>query len=146
VRSYFAYGSNMIVDTMRQRCPTARFEGIARLRDYRFRIVRSGYASLLWEQGAVAYGVLWSVSARDERSLDGYEEIAAGLYHRTHLSVETSAADGKRERRVTALAYLAADPGLGRPRRGYLEPILAAARAHRLPEASLADIARYELS
>jgi hypothetical protein len=142
VRSYFAYGSNMIVDTMRQRCPMARFEGMARLRDYRFRIVRSGYASLLWEQGAVAYGVLWSISARDQRSLDGYEEIAAGLYHRVHLSVER--VSGERPERVTALVYLAADPGLGQPRRGYLEPILAAARAHRLPDVTLADIARYE--
>jgi hypothetical protein len=140
MRSYFAYGSNMIVATMRQRCPTARFEGVAWLRDYRFRIVRSGYASLLWEQGAVVYGVLWSISPRDERSLDAYEEIAAGLYHRTYITVETLADDGRRERRVTALAYITADRGLGRPRPGYLAPILAAARAHRLPEATLADI------
>jgi hypothetical protein len=137
MRSYFAYGSNMIVAAMRERCPGARFLDVARLSNHRFRIVRSGYASLVWEQGAEAYGILWAVGPRDERALDDYEEIAAGLYRRSFLRVERID-DGKWE---TALVYLAVDKNPGRPRRGYIVPILDAAHAHGLPAEALADIA-----
>jgi|SRR5579862_5755020 len=137
MRSYFAYGSNMIVAAMRERCPGARFLGVARLPNHRFRIVRSGYASLVWEQGAVAYGVLWSVAPRDERALDTYEEIAAGLYRRVFFKVERI----DDEVWETALVYLATDASPGRPRGGYLAPILDAAMAHGLPSEALADIA-----
>lgn len=127
----------MIVAAMRERCPGARFLGIGRLPNHRFRIVRSGYASLAWEQGAAAYGVLWSVAPRDERALDEYEEISAGLYRRVFFSVErVDEGDW-----MTALVYLATDASPGRARRGYLAPILDAAQAHGLPVAALADIA-----
>jgi gamma-glutamylcyclotransferase len=143
MRPYLAYGSNMIVADMRRRCPTARVQGVARLRDHRFRIVRSGYASLARESGAIAYGILWSISAADEQRLDTYEEVAAGLYRRAHLAVDTIGKDGKVGNPVTALVYLARDAGLGRPRRFYLEPILAAMQAHGLPGEALANIARW---
>jgi len=137
MRQYFAYGSNMIVAAMRERCPGAQFIGVARLPNYRFRIVRSGYASLVWEQGAAAYGVLWSITPRDERALDGYEEVAAGLYRRVFFKVERID-DGEW---ATALVYLASDQSPGRPGRGYLAAILDAAHAHGLPAPALADIA-----
>jgi gamma-glutamylcyclotransferase len=143
MRPYFAYGSNMIVADMRRRCPTARFQGVARLRDHGFRIVRSGYASLAREPGAVAYGILWSISAADEQRLDTYEEVAAGLYRRAYLAVETIEKDGGVGDPVTVLVYLARDAGLGRPRRFYLEPILAAMQAQEFPGEALADIARW---
>jgi len=143
MRPYFAYGSNMIVEDMRRRCPSACFLGVARLRGYRFRIARSGYASLAREPGAMAYGTLWSISAADEQRLDAYEEVATGLYRRTHLAVETFGAESGSSRRVGALVYLARDPGSGRPRGDYLERILAAARRHRLPGAALTDIERF---
>lgn len=124
---------------MRERCPTARFHGIARLRDHGFRIVRSGYASLAWERGATVYGVLWSVAPRDERYLDAYEDIAAGLYRRACRTVEASSDAA----RIVALTYLARDGALGRPRRFYVETIVQAAQSHGLPPAAVADIARW---
>jgi hypothetical protein len=142
MRPYFAYGSNMIVEDMRRRCPTARFQGTARLHDHRFRIVRAGYASLGRAPGATAYGILWSISAADEQRLDTYEEVSAGLYRRAYLSVEAIDTGGA-GKPVTALVYLARDASLGRPRRFYLQPILAAMRAHGLPGEALADIARW---
>jgi hypothetical protein len=145
MRPYFAYGSNMIVEDMRRRCPTARFQGTARLHDHRFRIVRAGYASLGRVPGATVYGLLWSISAADEQRLDTYEEVAAGLYRRAYLSVEAINTDGGVGKPVTALVYLARDASLGRPRRFYLAPILAAMRAHGLPAEALADLARWSL-
>ena len=139
MRPYFAYGSNMIAERMRRHCPHARAKGIAFLPGYGFRIVRSGYASLARAAAATAYGILWEISASDEQRLDTYEEIAVGLYRRAYLPVETLASG---ERRI-ALVYLACDQALGRPRTGYLEPILVAAAAHGLPEEARAELARW---
>jgi hypothetical protein len=143
MRPYFAYGSNIVADAMKRRCPTARFVGAARLRHYRFAIVRSGYASVVPERNAVAYGVLWLLTPADERRLDGYEEIATGLYRRACLGVELIANHHDNGRRVGALVYLAGDAGLGRPRPDYLEPILAAAQSHEFPLSACAEIARW---
>lgn len=140
MRPYFAYGSNIVADVVKRRCPTARFLGLARLPHYRFRIVRSGYASVVPERDAVVYGVLWSVTPADERRLDAYEEIATGLYRRAYLGVEPVVAP---DRRVSALVYLAADASLGRPRPDYLAPILAAAQSHGFPPSACAEIARW---
>ncbi len=133
----------MIVTDMRRRCPGARYLGVARLRGHRFRIVRSGYASLGRERGATVYGVLWSIGARDAERLDSYEEVAAGLYRRAHIRVETTDETGALVHASPALVYLARDASFGRPRRDYLEPILAAARSHGFPAEALADMARW---
>jgi AIG2-like family len=138
MRFYFAYGSNMIAADMHRRCPSACFEGLAALPHHRFCITRSGYASLRWERGATAHGVLWSISPRDEQRLDAYEEVAEDLYNRDHRGVET--AEG---RHVVALVYFARDHRPGRPRRGYVEAIVDAAREQGLPAAALADIAAW---
>jgi len=143
MRPYFAYGSNIVSNTLKRRCPTARFVGVARLHHYRFGIVRSGYASVVPECHAVLYGVLWLVTAADERRLDAYEEIATGLYRRACLSVEPVPNHRDGRRRISALVYLAKGAGLGRPRPGYLEPILAAAHSHGFPPSACAEIARW---
>jgi hypothetical protein len=142
MRPYFAYGSNIVGDAMKRRCPMAKFVGMARLRHYRFGIVRSGYASVVPERNAVVHGVLWLLTAADERRLDMYEEIATGLYQRACLSVEPIAHHSN-ARRVGALVYLAKDAGLGRPRPDYIEPILAAAQSYGFPPSACAEIARW---
>lgn len=142
MRPYFAYASNIVKDAMEQRCPTARVVGMACLRHYRFRIVRSGYASAVPERNAMVYGILWLVGPADERALDAYEEIARGLYRRTCLTVEPVAKPRGGSQRMAALVYLASDASLGWPRPGYLEPIVAAAREYGFPRPALADIAR----
>ncbi len=139
MRPYFAYGANMNAAAFHRRCPTARFRGTARLGAHCFSITRSGYASALWQKNAELHGILWSVSPRDLRLLDEFEEVAAGLYHRVRLPVEV----GHAHKRVAALVYLARDRRRGRPRRGYVEPILAAARSHGFSLAACTEIARW---
>ena len=69
-RCYFAYGSNMDVEQMRVRCPGSQILGTARLDGYRFRINRRGVATVVAEEGAVAWGVVWDLTREDERTLD----------------------------------------------------------------------------
>jgi len=116
-RPYFAYGSNMVVTQMHQRCPAAQDMGIARLDGWRWRINQQGYATIVPEQSSYVLGVLWSLTSACEAALDDYEEIATGLYTKTYLEI----------RGTQALAYLATNALPGHPLEGYLEAIIAEA-------------------
>ena len=116
-RPYFAYGSNMVVTQMHQRCPAAQDMGIARLDGWRLRINQPGYATIVPEQSAYVLGVLWSLTSACEAALDDYEEIATGLYTKAYLEI----------RGTQALVYLATHALPGHPLAGYLEAIIAEA-------------------
>jgi hypothetical protein len=74
------------------------------------------------------HGVLWRITARDRVSLDAWENVDAGLYRAETLPVR--AASGL----VPALVYFARRSGEGRPKPGYLELVVAAARQWNLPD------------
>lgn len=122
-RRYFAYGANIVAAEMARRCPAAREIGTAVLPDWRFVIGRRGYATMIPESGARVVGVIWSITPACERSLDAFEEIDAGLYHRDVIDVGGE----------PALVYLAADDAPGQPLARYLKPIIAAAAARGFP-------------
>jgi gamma-glutamylcyclotransferase (GGCT)/AIG2-like uncharacterized protein YtfP len=134
---HFAYGSNMSVPMMQQRCPTARFIGRAVLAAHRFIITRDGYASVVPAPGCGVHGVLWRIEPRDLVALHAYENLAAGLYRAATMTVSTERC------RVAALVYVAQRLGIGRPRPGYLELIITAAREAGLPSDHVRDLARW---
>lgn len=127
-RLYFAYGSNMDLGQMATRCPGARVVEGAVLADRRFIIAARGYANVVVAPGEAVFGLLWDLPPADEASLDGYEGVRPGLYHKDECEVLTTGG-----RHVRALLYLAAETGTGDPQPGYLEGIVAAARHHGLP-------------
>jgi gamma-glutamylcyclotransferase (GGCT)/AIG2-like uncharacterized protein YtfP len=124
-RRYFAYGANMVAADMARRCPAAREVGTTILAGWRFLIGREGYATIVPDQRAQVVGVISSITPACERALDSFEEIGHGLYRRETITVAGE----------PALVYLVADAAPGRPRPGYLEPILAAATARGFPAA-----------
>jgi gamma-glutamylcyclotransferase (GGCT)/AIG2-like uncharacterized protein YtfP len=134
---HFAYGSNMDRALMRRNCPAARAIGLASLDGYRFIIAACGYASMARAPGSRVHGVLWRLTPRDERSLDRYEAVASRLYDRHMLAVRTTAG------RATALTYIVGAHGEGRPRSGYMELVLAAARDWQLPDDHIRELARW---
>jgi gamma-glutamylcyclotransferase (GGCT)/AIG2-like uncharacterized protein YtfP len=134
---HFAYGSNMNVEMMRTRCRDARPLGVATLRDWRFLINRDGYATVMPHAGRAVHGVLWQVSSRDLASLNAYEGVETGLYGRHMLPV---ARDG---RPVVALVYIARRRRPGRPRPGYLQTVVEAARHWTLPPPYVAALQRW---
>jgi len=137
-RAYFSYGANMVAGAMARRCPTARLMGKARLDDHALRIGRCGYATVVARRGTAVHGLLWRLGRRDERALDAYEEVAAGLYRKATCVVVLE--DG---RRLSALIYRAARSAPGRARPGYIGPIIAAAIAHGFPPAAIAALSRW---
>ena len=131
---YFAYGANMDAAAMARRCPVSRLIGGGHLPRHRFLIMREGYASVVRDPVRVVYGVLWDLAVDDIPALDRYEGVAGGLYAKATLPV-TTAGGVKR-----ALIYLGRSTAPGRPRPGYLDAVLAAARAAQLPPAYLREI------
>ncbi len=134
---YFAYGANMDVCAMAQRCPTARAIGRARLPRHRFFITSDGYASIARDPRATVHGLLWEVGLSDIRALDRFEEVERGLY--VKLTQPVIAEAGPRR----ALLYVARATEAGAPRPGYLESVLASAQAAGLPASYRTELARF---
>jgi len=90
---YFAYGSNMDSNQMRQRCRTVEVLGAGVLRDYRlaFTVYSSGWgagtADIVYEPGQEVWGVAYVVDIQDLDRLDDYEGCP-DHYRRVQLAVE----------------------------------------------------------
>lgn len=137
---HFAYGSNMSRALMRPRCPGALPIGLASLEGYAFMITADGYASVVRRPGATVHGVLWEVGPRDLAALHAYEAVDRGLYRAEMRPVRTAA--GMRQ----ALVYIGRSRVPGRPRPGYMDLVLNAARAWQLPEPYVKSLARWSVS
>jgi hypothetical protein len=137
---HFAYGSNMSRALMRPRCPDARELGRAVLADHRFLISTDGYATVMPAPGERVHGILWRLTARDRAALNGYERIDAGLFSVRTMPVRAGT------RSLAALVYVGRSRADGRPRPGYLELVVAAAREVGLPDAYVRALARWSPS
>jgi gamma-glutamylcyclotransferase (GGCT)/AIG2-like uncharacterized protein YtfP len=135
---YFAYGSNMDIADMARRCPASRPVGLARLARHRFAILQAGYATVVRDPSATVHGLLYDLALADVPALDRYEDIARGLYRKVLQPVLR-----KQAAPVLALVYIGAGPNRGQPRPGYMEGVIAAARAAGLPTPYLAFLATF---
>ena len=135
---YFAYGSNMDVAAMALRCPRSRALGPARLVRHVFFIMEGGYASVRREARGEVYGVLWDLALSDMGALDAYEDVRSGLYRKLMQPVL---------RGQGACARALVDGGgcvtPAAPLPGYMESVLAAARAWDFPDSYLRDLAAF---
>jgi cation transport regulator ChaC len=131
---HFAYGSNMHRALMRKHAPAAVPAGAATLAHYRFMITADGYASVEPARGETVHGMLWRITPRDRVMLDSWENIAGGLYRAEMLPVHTGG------RQQPALVYIARERPVGRPKAGYMEVVVAAARELGLPPDYVASL------
>mgnify|MGYP000328607356 CR=1 FL=1 len=103
-RLYFAYGSNINLEQMAQRCPDAEAVGPVVLEDYEllFRGNRAGCGVATIEPlpGSQVHGLLWKLTPQCERSLDFYEGYPR-LYGKDDVTVRTS--DGQE---LSVMAYI----------------------------------------
>ncbi|MCP8939019.1 gamma-glutamylcyclotransferase [Alsobacter sp. SYSU M60028] len=131
---YFAYGSNMDRAAMATRCPSARPLGVARLPRHRFLVTVDGYASVARDPRREVHGVVWDLALSDVPPLDRYESVQTGLY--TKISQPVVMNGGAKR----ALIYVGRTDRPGKPKPGYLEAVLAAARSWELPESYLYEM------
>lgn len=120
---YFAYGSNLDLDQMARRCPSARPMGAATLADVclafagQSSIWGGGVATLLPAPGERVHGLLWTMSDEDWVSLDIAEGVPKS-YQRIEREART--VDGATLR---VNAYTKHDPRLAPPSLAYREVI-----------------------
>lgn len=110
-RLYVAYGSNLNLEQMERRCPTAKVVGTAELKDHEL-LFRgssdSAVATVEPKEGASVPVLLWDIQPGDEKALDRYEGFPR-LYGKEDMSVDMG------DRTVEAMVYVMTpgrEPGL----------------------------------
>ena len=89
-RLYIAYGSNLNLEQMAFRCPTAKVVGKSELKDYEllFRGGRRGaVATVEPKAGSTVPVLVWEIQKKDEASLDLYEGYP-NFYDKQMLEIE----------------------------------------------------------
>jgi gamma-glutamylcyclotransferase (GGCT)/AIG2-like uncharacterized protein YtfP len=118
---YLAYGSNLNLAQMANRCPTAKVVGASAMKDWRllFRGAHAGAVANVerYDGGSVPV-LVWAITPDDEAALDRYEGFPF-LYRKESVKVKL---DGKT---VRAMAYIMNEGRpLGQPSAYYYTTIL----------------------
>ena len=119
---YIAYGSNMNIDQMARRCPTAKVVGSGVLENWRLRFKGSDCFSVATVEPSAGYKVpvlVWEIMPKDESSLDVYEGYPR-LYRKEKLFVRI----GKEIRLAMIYIMNADDYDYGNPSEAYYDTIL----------------------
>ena len=88
-RIYLAYGSNINLEQMARRCPTAKVLESKMLRGHELEF--RGVATIVPKKGAEIPVLIWEIGERDEIALDRYEGFPS-LYRKEIFEMEV---DGK---------------------------------------------------
>ena len=122
-RLYLAYGSNLNIRQMKDRCPDARIVGTADLPGWRlmFKGSKSGnYLTIEQDESSTVPVAVWAVSERDEQNLDLYEGYPT-FYYKKELPVTLREAESGKTRAVQAFVYIIHEERkLGRPDESYV--------------------------
>lgn len=101
-RLYIAYGSNLNLEQMKHRCPTAEVVGATVLRNWQLRFRGSSHsavATIERSKGSKVPTLVWRLQPRDEAALDHYEGWPH-LYRKETLRITLNG------RRVYAMVYI----------------------------------------
>ena len=135
---YFAYGSNMAISQMRQRCPGCRRLGKASLPGYEWIITTRGYANVVAHADAIVEGILYELTRDDEEALDRYEGVATGCYDKAAKTVSFG------EEPVEAMVYIDPITDEGVPRDEYVgRMVRAISEANLSPRYVAASMSRF---
>ena len=122
---YLAYGSNLSVAQMAQRCPDAVYVGTAEIENYQllFKGSQSGsYLTIEPKDGSRVPVLVWKISNRDEMYLDRYEGCPT-FYYKKEMTVEMKGIHkGEDLGKVEAIVYIMHEERrLGTPSDFYLQ-------------------------
>lgn len=140
---YFAYGSNMDWEQMKERAPSAEFLSVARLKDHRLAFSRrskhrgGGSADALYDPGQELWGVVYQIDEQDFAELDRAEDIIPGRARNGYRREKSRVCvDGDETRPLEVYIYFAVkekDPPP--PSAPYIQQIVRGAKHWGLPEA-----------
>lgn len=102
-RYYVAYGSNLNIQQMAHRCPTAKLHATGVIKDYELQFKghpQSAFATISKKLGAEVPVAVWEIQKADEYFLDRYEGFPSHYFKRD-VPVELN--DG---REINAMVYI----------------------------------------
>lgn len=147
---YFAYGSNLDWDQMRERCPSATFLCKAELPQYRLDFTRystirkCGVSDVVEDPSGSVRGVVYEIGDQDVARLDkaeGYEEgRPTNSYWRRPITVIKDGVAGDTVDAETYFADQQPDPPL--PSQDYVDHIIRGARYWELPADYIAGLTK----
>ena len=124
MKYYLAYGSNLNLNQMKFRCPTAKVVGIGWIDGYEllFKGSYSGsYLTIEKKEGSRVPVAVWSVQPSDELKLDRYEGYPSFYYKKT-IPIQYIGIVSKRKYQVDAFVYIMHEERkLGIPSKAYIE-------------------------
>lgn len=131
---YFAYGSNMNHEQIKQRCPSSKFIKRASKKGYKF--VYDGYsmkwkaavANIVESTGSVVWGGLFEINDDNLAALDCYENYPKSYDKKTIIVRDD---EGKNH---GAIAYFRVGQKVGVPHEKYREIVIQGASDCGLPE------------
>lgn len=104
-RLYVAYGSNLNLEQMKHRCPTATIYGKGKLHDYKLFFKGMDHNAFLTIEpckGSIVPVALWDIEPEDEKSLDRYEGYPS-FYYKEDVEVELDTGE-----MIRAMVYIMA--------------------------------------
>ena len=128
-RLYLAYGSNLNVEQMKYRCPTAKIYGKGMLHGFRL-LFKGGkenaYLTIEPFIGGKVPVVIWDIKPKDEIVLDKYEGYPS-FYYKDDMEVELETGEV-----VTAMVYIMTKERvrLNLPSRNYLAVVKEGYKEH----------------
>jgi gamma-glutamylcyclotransferase (GGCT)/AIG2-like uncharacterized protein YtfP len=153
---YFAYGSNLCMTQMAERCPSRQVVDRAVLPDQALIFPRRslrrecGVASIVASVGCVVWGAVYRLTAGDVASLDTFEgfvptgDPARNAYNKSEIAVLR---DGSLTASIQAFTYIANPmPGRHIPSADYRGAMVRGAREHQLPPHYIDTLESLEIS
>jgi gamma-glutamylcyclotransferase (GGCT)/AIG2-like uncharacterized protein YtfP len=153
---YFAYGSNMDLDQMRERCPSARFVCTAKLEDHRLTFPRKsknrgcGVATVQPVKDSEVWGVVYQIEELEMGKLDKHEGYnpSRKLDRNSYVRAEFRVLRGGDEKEPLTVFTYVANPECGehKPNKNYKETILKGAKFWHLPDDYVCQLEAIEVS
>ena len=150
---YFAYGSNMDWKQMKERCPSARFVGIATLKDHIVAYTRKsekrgcGVADIVPSKGHDVWGVVYQIDERDVGKLDRCENYAPGREKNGYLREERHIFEnGDRKMPLLVSTYVAIkEDNPPPPNAAYVDQLVNGAKFWHLPHDYVRELKAIEV-
>jgi len=134
MKYYIAYGSNLNLEQMSYRCPTARIVGKGYIRNYELVFRGREYnavATVIPKKASKVPVLVWAIGRYDERALDRYEGYP------TFYRKETIAVDLETHETILGMVYLLNKLERGIPSDRYIKIIREGYRDMNMDESYL---------
>lgn len=102
-RYYIAYGSNLSIEQMAMRCPTAKVAGTAMIEGYA--LVFKTHATIEPDESRKVPVAIWEIQPEDEKNLDRYEGYPI-YYYKADLTFPVKMLETGETEMLTAMVYI----------------------------------------